>query len=192
MKEETMTCAIQSSKFAKQIKAANDLFNRLSPPERRVEIAKDVIKSLKLKKIRAKTGRFASLKHTQPNACDSTNMLEVFESTRCDCCARGAMFVSAVRKFDNVTAKDVGTGNVWVGEITDYNFKHIEDGYWDAKQIQMIETAFESEASYVLSDLLSDEEISVCKKFKKRYKTPEKRMIGIMRNIIKNKGTFKP
>jgi hypothetical protein len=67
---------------------------------------------------------------------------------------------------------------------------------WGADNADLIESAFET----AYKETFTDEYVATkwdrawlkAKRFGAKYKTPKLRMAAIMRNVIRNKGTFKP
>jgi len=181
------------------ILAANKGFARLSKQAKRVAIAKDVIAQIKLDVYNAKTGVYVSNLDI-PDVDDASGMQLcelLIPGTTCDVCARGALFCSLVRKQNNVTLDDVGIDSYYGNDIDPYNFEDSENDIWGNDQIGLIESAFECKNMWYggTDDYDSEDNESKTEKaiaFGKKYKSAESRMIGIMENIIKNKGTFVP
>lgn len=137
----------------------------------------------------------------------------------CQACGVGALLIARCMRFDQVTNYTMGVFSkeddisLDGGEI-----ENGLDGIFSDKQLSMIETAFEVFIPAIFHDgswggvsrrrlapaawreeplasefkYLSDEEENACFKFGIRFKSAETRMVGIMKNIIKNEGTFKP
>ena len=143
---------------------------KLSKGDTRVLIAKDVIKQLKRKKIIVERGTYCF----NPIFCNLKEMEELSElkkvlaksKDKCYVCALGALFVSAVNRFNKyqITTDWAGIGKY---ETTNYLCKYFSDS-----QMGLIEDVFEFRCPV--------------------YMNSENHMINIMKNIIKNKGTFKP
>lgn len=80
------------------------------------------------------------------------------------------------------------------GEICDYQeAKHIIGRYFTLEQADMIEAAFEGRKDY--GELHSDasrEDMDTAAAFANQRMTHADLAVAIFKNIIKNKGTFKP
>ena len=197
------------------LKKENEAFNKLSAPKKRVAIAKDVIKQLGIKNFEACTGTYV-----YPRATDIGKLQELDTNTNkqqanllisqgivsCDVCAKGAIFMSHVMKTNNCSVKKIAYSN-HNREVT----ARVSE-FFDKDQLNLIEAAFEEESEMYSEDAIDDldtgddlwdvpdpkgvekvEKLATkAEKFGNKYKTPHNRLIGIMKNIIKNKGTFKP
>lgn len=170
-------------------------FSKLSKAEQRVEIAKDVIKQCSKGKYEIETGgyidlypeglrSFDELEHLQANTCVSKGRIT------CTVCAKGALFMSHVMKTNHCLVKEAD-------KTDDTGIKKRLKNIFSPLQLDLIETAFER--SVVVDD--TDKIHQGCdytelgKKatnFGWQYSEPNERLIAIMKNIIKNKGTFKP
>lgn len=139
----------------------------MTAAQKRVAIAKDVIQQIKAEKFIALTGRY--FKQCQlPEKVNQKTLLEHTEP--CDVCAKGAIFLSAIRKFNDYDAPSSTT--------REYEMERKSCEFFTYKQCDKIELVFEGwESGYETW---------------RRIKTPNLRLIAIMRNIIKNNGTFKP
>lgn len=175
-------------KFAlAQIKQAEDAlktakrnlkFHSLPKAEQRVAIAKDVLTALDARKIVATNQGYLNGDPTGDKSCRV--------------CALGGVFVTGMRK----------------GLFQPVEIEHFDDGEWSAideegmreqlrphfssKQLSLIESAFEV-AWFTDGDIeLSQKELERAVAFGTRYACPNDRMRAIMKNIIQNKGAFKP
>lgn len=165
---------------------------RKTKAEKRVEIAKDVIAQLKAEKFNAKTGTYVGLDED----IDGTKELqtELKKVKQCTVCALGALFLSDVRKNDACKGVDVdlGSGNDVDGFASRYIDEHrMRDRLgklFSRKQMALIECAFE--LGMDPQGLLKDDEYERAARFGEKFDTSRDRLVGIMRNIIKNEGTF--
>ena len=188
-------------------------FNKLSRPKRAVLVAKDVISQIKsgILKVKHIYCAVKISKNTSPEADAATIFRQ--KKASCQACARGALFLSAV-KFKNV---------LQICDISNQNFSYRDnnDTYntnnhtvylseeFDRKQQALIETAYEGRVYGRLDDFKSVDEYDaqidrslkfnevVLSKYKKlpkprTYKKDAYLLITICKNIIKNNGTFKP
>lgn len=167
-------------------------FEKLSKSEKRVLIAKDVIKALNMRKLVAQHGTYMrvddpKLKRT---VLGNKQLSDVFDKATkkkdsCHVCALGACFVAGVQRFNNVVATDIGYSAKT--EIDDLNnddtMRDFLVDYFSMEQLHLIENCFESSDAMELAPSGED--------WKPKLEGTE-RMIAIMKNIVKNKGTFKP
>lgn len=171
-------------------------FNKLSKWKQRVEIAKDVIEQLRLKRFFATTGVYIEPSddtyYGHPPICNlqMNNLIESGEAS-CKVCAKGSLFMSHVMKTNHCTFNQAA-------ESDDYRVIKKRLKMFDENQLDLIETAFEQNVIRTENPFLYTEEegerTSIAKKavrFSKSNKS-DRRLIVIMKNIIRNKGTFKP
>jgi hypothetical protein len=166
----------------------------------RIELAKDVLKQLKLKRIEAWTSYF-SLSHLDQDTARSLQwnkgFKEQFESKAiktCRVCARGALMVSWVRKFNKYTLDEMNAlpnRNPPLEEITKLfgtrNTLLIEDVFEDCFSPGELKlTEIEND---IKQGLLTAKQGRVLK-FAVGCKTREQVLARIMKNIIKNNGVF--
>jgi hypothetical protein len=183
-------------------------FKSMSAPERRVAIAKDVIAGLRAKRLVAQSGvYFSPLINAdkakkfdlatdnwgnKQNFQEELDMQQIFKFSMksCECCAKGALFIAAVEKFDSV--KDTNSVNAedaadrWNGDWVCSPL--IEKGFFSRSQLDLIENFFEGFDMYFKGTPIE----KANQAFHDIYPKAEDRMIQIMKNIIKNEGTFKP
>ena len=163
---------------------------RVSKAEQRVVIAKDALNQLKLEKYIAQTGRY-----TSPNLSreleekangDERQQAKPFllkTTVSCEVCAKGALFLSAIRKYNNATVNAVMCDNMRVAE-----------NIFGKKQFDMIEACFEQWDITVTGGdgTVGDPVPDNVQNFGLAYVKNNHRLQAILKNIIKNKGTFKP
>lgn len=174
----------QELKIAMSIEKRNKAFNKLSKPEKRVAIAKDVIIALKAKKYIAKSGDYLNLNSKSGKDLFGVNInqeLLCSDDVTCTVCAIGAMFTSKVaisNNFDDYRPSD--------NEMRSHLSK-----YFSMPQLHLIESAFEGweKGSTSISGNIPNDNHMI---FEEKYPNDNDRMIAIMENIVENKGTFKP
>lgn len=170
---------------------------KLTEAQKRVAIAKDVIAQVKAGKYQPKTGLYVEMPRLK-KADVGGDWQDVVKRTKtCEACALGCALLSEVRLFNNFP-------------ITE-DHKEIEDeaGYsyladsarwrdrlraiFGAKQMSMIETAFEcAECVDPRDDRdIFDPELDRAGNFCFNMDEGD-RLLAIMWNIVRNKGTFKP
>lgn len=184
---------LSKKKLLEQIKKENARFAKLSKAEKRVAIAKDVLAQIAAKKYVPTQGTYVDLLDKDVSEEDiGKEVCEVVAGARCDVCAIGSLFMSAVKLGDNL--------KVDFGEYGDVNFfkSEILTRFFSKDQLGMMEAAFECstigeygerasrEAAYwgeALRDKLVDEGVN----------DPERELLKmIMLNVVRNGGTFKP
>lgn len=162
----------------------NRAFKKASAAQKRVLIAKDVLKQLKLGKIKAKQGVYVTAQKY-----DWTNNInpdkEFCElNIKCSVCALGAAMLSEIRMNNNLKVREMHGYNYSVKFGDNYITSRKESGdrldkYFTESQLVLIERAFEGWGDGKVKDFY-------CK-----YRNDNKRIAAIFRNIIQNKGTFK-
>lgn len=167
--------------------------------ERRVAIAKDVLAQLRLERYVATEGvyvdhRVAELASTAPDK-PLEKLLPQVKS--CEVCALGACFLSAVRKYNDVKAGEIDDPETFMrydgSMMTEHMFNDttmrtkLARHFTDA-QTGLIESAFER----MPMGSLTDEGAADAIDFGHCYDTDHDRLVAIMKNIVKNDGTFKP
>ncbi len=168
--------------------------------EMRVAIAKDVIAQIKAKKYNPMQGCWVE----QVDGPDYDDWLfekaenckvdvQVYTKSikKCNVCALGSLFVSAVNKYNNVygTFETVSTMEVFDFKETNNNSPLLR--YFTINQIKLIEHTFEGGVGAVYFD---DDHPMFYKSsaFYSQYPDSKDRLLAIMKNIVENKGTFKP
>lgn len=188
------------STFEKRIKESNIVFNKLSKAEKRVAIAKDVLKQLDEGVFVAERGIYSRIVDIEQNALYTQDcLIDPLKDLKtsienkeviCNVCAKGAVFSSLVHFKNEVSIKD-GDG------ITSYEVKKKAKGIFPEKMLDRMETLFEAmnydeyeyemEAGEAGLTYYPDKKV---KAFAKKYDSADGRMIAIMKNIIRNKGEF--
>jgi hypothetical protein len=168
--------------------------------EMRVAIAKDVIAQIKAKKYNPMQGTwveqvggdnyndwlFHNARNCEVDVRDYTNNIK-----KCNVCALGSLFVSAVNKYNNVygTYWSVSTNEVF--DTSETNNRSPLLRYFTIKQIRLIEHTFEGGMGAVCFD--NDHPmLNKSYAFYSQYPDSKDRLLAIMKNIVENKGTFKP
>lgn len=180
-----------------EIKKINAAFSRMTAAERRVAIARDVIDQIDAEKYRlGSCGYIEDLKSNEDidtliNDADTLKEVQVCDVINsmdsCQVCARGAMTLSAIRKFNKVTLDKFNPIEM---SLSSDELEPIEDRFFSRKQTALIEHAYEGfeEAE---SDAITDLEASAAARY--GYSLGDDRdcrLKAIMRNIIRNNGQF--
>lgn len=171
------------------IDAANARFNSMTPAERRVEVAKDVILQLRNGLYQATKSTYVNFKRSIAFDANRDMCTLADDEIRCECCVRGAMFLSKARKFNNLKMGDIPTlplHDKRIYTINASNFKTYERELFSPDQIMLMECAFERWVDYTVFPPHVNEYIN------KLPNDPTERMITIMQNVIDNQGTFVP
>ena len=183
-------------------------FEKLSPSQKRVTIAKDVIAQIKLGRYIADSGSYIANINFKNNLGDdemhNKDIKKNFGKIKsCTVCAMGACLMSATKFANKLSFGDVGDS---VRDLVNDKVKDLFSKLFSPEQLLLIETAFEgggddtdgdSRVAYDLFDLdrnqfEGSDFLQPSDEFRNNYYESEKRLIAIMENIIKNKGTFKP
>ena len=163
---------------------------RKTKAEKRVEIARDVIKQLKLEKFISSPGIYVEIGDNIDGTAELQTALKNVGS--CQVCALGGLFLSDIRKNDKCKAEDVDLGSDGSGfyshYIDQYKMKERLQKLFSIKQMGLIECAYECGSDP--EDALLEEEYYNATVFGQRFDDSTERMIAIMKNIIRNKGTF--
>lgn len=172
---------------------------KLTKAEMRIAIAKDVIAQIKAKKYNPIQGTWVKSVGGQEYddwLLTASCEVDVRDYTKnmkaCYVCALGSLFVSAVNKYNNVygTYDSVSTFEVFSSIGTGENKSPLLR-YFSSSQLQLIEFTFEGGmGAFYFYDNSSTVERAYA--FHEQYPDDKDRLIAIMKNIIKNKGIFKP
>lgn len=185
--------AREEMRLARQIadQAARNLrFAKLPPEKKRVAIARDVLGALALKKFIARTGAYVD--NFEPGDNDDT-----LDGGKCEVCALGAVYACAT---------DRGLASMRAVQGTNANATTIRGtlgAFFSWEQMGYIEAAFERAAGWAAVEGTPANKLSGSWTRYDRLPRAEEaanwayhlhdateRMEAIMRNIIRNKGTF--
>lgn len=161
---------------------------KMTKAEVRVCIAKDVLAQVKAKRFTARPGLYVSglgLYSDLPRDEDGyltqspINVQAVLKDRDCHVCALGALFVSSVDRFNacELPASDMTTMHRETLE------KYLGNVF-SRKQMNAIEAAFEGSSNSYPKVYNSA--------FYQAYPDSTARLVAIMKNIVRNGGTFKP
>ena len=199
----------ETRRLQKRIKERNRRFSKKSPDEKRVTIARDVLRQLGTK-IRPHFGVWARFIGDVPveEISDSvrnikTELAEVEafadDDTECRACALGSLFVCAVRQADGLKAADVewifekiiddedeDDGRTSAGLGQNDIFGYLER-FFEHNQLRLIELAFERGRGGISYD--TEQEKRAARLWPEML-DPVDRMEAVMRNIVRNKGRF--
>lgn len=172
-------------------------FKKLTPAQKRVRIAKDVLAQLENGKIVPAAGNYFDFyeilnnleieEDSKEQLCDVLN-----KADNCEVCALGAIFVSAVKRMDKITVDCYSKHNGW-GDGERFRKEEILmriylRSFFDTSQLRMIENAFEQR--HIHNNEKYEELFQISVFMYPKNMGPKSRMQAIMRNIIDNKGEF--
>lgn len=184
----------------------------MTKKERRIAILKDAIKQIKLNNILAEPGTVVRLPDAiETNENDAKPVLAEYfkkkdkDKKPCYACARGSLLLCTVHKENDfiLDSFDYCEGSFRQESITDKRLLRL----FSEKQLASMETAFEVDGYiedmandwaedlryyYLNKEVLKDEESNKCLLFGAKYKDPNKRLLAIFSNAVKNNGIFKP
>lgn len=171
--------------FIDKINKTNAAYEKKTPAQKRVQIAKDVLLALNSRAIKAthmsyfydNSGTTQKVRWSSPNKSLKDLLPEL---PACNVCAKGAIFVCAVARQNNVTVDE--SQSVFSGSRIDGDWVNGDKtlsvalgDVFEADQLKIIEDAFED-----MTGAYSH--------FYNKYGTPRQRMEALMRNIIRNRG----
>ena len=172
-----------AEKLAKQADE-NARFAALPDAQRRVAIAKDVLRWLAIGKLAAKHQAYLQL----PRGTDDEGYINGYS---CSACALGSLFAVAAER-DLTADRATDTVNGW--DIAEQLSPHFSE-----QQLGLIEIAFEHGgngrapgSAYVRASGSPRAQISAAELFNRGIRGARARMERIMKNIIANRGEFKP
>lgn len=180
--EQAFAKARQDFAIAKSIFKANTAYDKASEAQRRVMIAEDALHQLKVRRFVATPGTYVDATDLAEEAKlkDDIQLNTLLHNpalkSPCDVCARGALLLSAVKFRNDVTIDPEG------GTSEESFVREFQDN----DQLYIIEHAFEDEAYEDDGQSWAEKHLS-----SKERKDPDKRLELILKNIIRNKGTFK-
>lgn len=175
----------------KSVNKTNAKFKVMSPAQKRVAIARDVLEQIKLQKFIIERGNFAIVRngiYPDPEVFDK-KYLRSKEVIACDVCAIGACIISGIRLFNKVTF-----GEKYISPEESWNLVR---EFFSPQQAVLIENAFEKGGGAYNCDWSEDEKLpdvdtGTAEEFGEQHDDDTERAVAIFENIITNKGTFKP
>jgi hypothetical protein len=161
-KQKTVTDRINN-----KIKKLNAAYRKASPVQRRRMIVKDALKQIEAGQIKPTSGTYIRVwpdKGKPVVDLDDPLQPVLLEqgAVTCDCCAKGALFVSAVRLSNRFNGDPTGIGSGTINETVE----------WPEENYHEIESAFESDRGDWWFDTYPDD---------------TKRLVAILKNILRNK-----
>lgn len=183
------------------IKDIDKIWNLLTDAEKRVLIAKDVIIQINTNIYKPKTGAYINLIKTfdEDEYLHDKDVKSNFEKIKsCEVCALGSLLLSSTKYANKVNFTDIYSCTF----IKNKNIKDLLISLFSPEQLCLIEVAFEKkyqrnsdnfgrDISNYNFDIKLEEDINKAQFIYRNIHNHHDRMIAIMNNIIKNKGTFK-
>jgi len=169
-------------------------YSQMTAGEKRVAVAKDVIKQITVKKFKAKTGNYVKI--ALPKSLKGTDDIKKYfrRIKSCTVCAMGACLLSVTRFENKLKFNEVGPS---ANALRNDNAIRLFE-LFEPDQLMLIEQAFEGfsyDADRIADRIFKTDDFLIEKRanidaFYHTYKSDRSRMIAIMKNIILNKGTF--
>jgi len=178
----------------------------LTISEKRVIIAKDALAQLKLGayKARSDNGYTPDLDdidfESVAEACTIFTGKEakdvelksyldkiVNKNKPCQVCAKGSLFISSVRRFNNFSLQDASRANCRISNTANT----VTQKLFGRANADLIERCFEGWGRSMNNNITQEESGSI-ESWKIKYPEDDQRLEAILKNIIKNNGTFKP
>ena len=187
-------------------------FNKLPKNKKAILVVKDVLEQIRIGRYIPTNGRY--LDDQLMKISSSEDIQSNFEKiNNCEACALGTMLLSCTHLGNKLTFGDIKMRNL--GGNNSNKIKEFFLSIFDAKQLLLIETAFESYSGYlpeaddenydfiyneiytkygsdILGEKLTREECNDCNEFYLKYSEDKERLIAICNNIINNNGIFLP
>lgn len=163
---------------------------RLTKAQRRVAIAKDVLKHLRTMRIAAGQYLHGYIESGIDNGEDAQARLPEIRK-KCNVCAMGACLLGHIGAFDRLKMNSMFTS--YGSPLVDREeIVEILKNSFQKSDLLLIEAAFEKTYYSWTLDVLSKEKILAAVRFGRKNGPPRKRLKAIMRNIVKNNGDFIP
>lgn len=180
------------------IKAGNKRFERATAAQKRVIVAEDAIAQVRAGRFHPMTGVYfdpctgKNRNKTSEEAFKSLYKVTLnpdkFEGEQCVGCALGGLFLA---KTINKPEKNVATFMDEAYEVGSYDYDTPADplsSIFSADQLDLIEGVFEG-----FGGIRDDDNREIVNAWRDGpYRDDTTRFVAIMRNIVKNKGVFKP
>ncbi len=163
------------------IKAKNNKFSGLTEAQKRVAIAKDVLAQIRSRKFKIQQGAWAVWDYARNLNQDTLTGNTGEKPLRCTACALGAAMLSSIRLFNDC---EIG------GACGEYEVDNQLGKWFSDRQRALIEYTFEKGKG--MKNPWDDEDELRARLFYKKYPSAIKRAVAIFKNIVKNKGDFKP
>lgn len=165
---------------------------KLTPEQMRVKIAKDVIGQIKAKYFTVVRGQYVILDTPLSDEEMEKPLGELAKKNQCSVCALGAMFMTSVKKdkkyLANQVLDDEDDNEDEIIELGRHTLTNRLSSYFTHDQMNMIENCFEGRI--IGGGNYSHEPLAGA--YRRTYSDPDKALIAICENIVRNNGTFIP
>lgn len=191
----------QLANLQKRIARSNGAFARMTPAQKRVQIAKDVLAQMELGRVRAKKGTYFDLGAKAEKAfaklysnVPETELQEVLKETqKCNVCAIGAAFLCTVERVDKFKLSNLSWGTLNNGDEEMREYLD-ENSVFTKEHLAILEGAFEGWESV---DPDPDDEYSGAgawdfSKFNRGARSHQERLRRVMQAVIDCKGEIEP
>lgn len=180
--------------MAKKKQLTTEEFNALPKNEQKVLIAKDVIAQVLAKKYVAKQNQYIEVKmkgktYQSPSSYQVENLdiqKALPEIEKCRVCAIGSCILSIAKFKNSLIFREVS--NTQMVQTETSKARNKIGTVFNKSELAKMEAIFENGKSYMY--YLSDNEKQTCAKIYSKYKSQEKRLLGIMEHIVEH-GTIK-
>lgn len=177
-------------------------WNEMTPKERRIALAKDVIQRIRMKELNVCMGNGYVVPFDHLNIKDLDGPITKTEcktlQKHCEVCARGGLMLSRIDKFNSIEWKDVIGTDIF--QDSEYLSIEQEDttkalkGAFSENQLNLIEAAFEIDA-YTYCGLNPPKKKQArgeqAETFGESYDNDSDRLMAICQNIVDH-GEFRP
>lgn len=163
-------------------------FKKMTAAQKRVAIARDVLKQIKARKFIIRTNHYLLWGDRSPLTPFSKETLTKADVKPCQCCAVGSAIASGLRLFNEDSVQFIDGCNAPLAS-------KVISRWFPKKQAAAMEMAFEIRQDSCRLKYFGQSEslMADAGKFGVKHMGDEtKRAIAIFRNIIRNEGTFKP
>jgi len=181
-------------RWASNIKRKERAFKKMSRAEKRVAVARDVILAIRAEQIVPATMVYLDAeKMSRTPELPDLQVREALAGVECTACAIGSVFVACTNRADDLTMREFGVASQFHSESRPDQMRKYLSEWFSYKQLALIESAFERSAfNAQVGPNPSLRAYRAAVNFGDEFTNSKDRMIGIMKNIIKNEGTFKP
>jgi hypothetical protein len=180
------------------IKRSNARFKRATRAQKRVLIAKDSLLQIEKGRFFPSRGTYLNLFSLMAQEASFQKSFLANSEISCAGCALGALFISTTILANRATVAQTCSEGGLIGHMLKDSsvFSNHFDKYFSRKQLALIEYTFElglgSFNGFNLEQMGHDSKTIGRADYFKIERNEEERLVAILKNIIKNRGTFKP
>lgn len=157
----------------------------MTPAQRRVAIAKEVIANINAKTFKIKKMTYVHIDHEHRTGRTLTRERATELLPHCEVCALGSLLMCRIAKFGSLAPAPLDTNHVTHGRTR----QGLADAF-DEDELNLIESAFEL-ANFGRGQCGWESAIDAIR-FGRARPRKRDRLLAIMHNIVDNKGTFVP